>query len=75
MDNNYNEETHTLKLFYIDSKGQTASSSLEELESLLPSVKLSAENIIVDGKPNWSEIDTIASEYLEAIKLDLNYKQ
>lgn len=74
-DGNYSEETHVLKFFYIDAKGQRASSTLEGFENMLPSVKLTSETIMVDGIPNWEEVDSVAAQYLDAIKKDLKYSK
>lgn len=73
LDSNYTDDTHILKFYYIDAKGQRASSTLEGFENMLPSVKMVSDTILLDGVPNWDEIDGIATTYLEAIKKDLKY--
>lgn len=73
LDSNYTDDTHTLKFYYIDAKGQRASSTIEGFENMIPSVKMVSDTILIDGIPNWDEIDRIATKYLEAIKKDLKY--
>ncbi len=64
---------HDMKFYYIDSKGQTASSTLDEIECLLPSISLGITCVNPDDTPNWSAIDNAANNYLELIKVDLKY--
>lgn len=73
LDSNYTDDTHILKFYYIDAKGQRASSTIEGFENMLPSVKMVSDTILIDGIPNWDEIDEVATKYLEAIKKDLKY--
>lgn len=73
LDNNYTDETHILKFYYIDAKGQRASSTIEGFENMLPSVRMVSDTIMIEGIPNWEEVDEYATRYLEAIKKDLKY--
>lgn len=69
----YDESRHQLTFYYIDSKGQQAHSTIDELECLLPSVSLDVTCVNSDNTPNWDEIKKAADIYIELIKKDLKY--
>lgn len=69
----YNESLHNLTFYYLDSKGQRASSTIDALECLLPSISLGATCVNSDNTPNWDEIKKVADIYIELIKKDLKY--
>ncbi len=69
----YNESLHNLTFYYLDSKGQKASSTIEALECLLPSISLGVTCVHSDNTPNWDEIKKVADIYIELIKKDLKY--
>lgn len=72
IDSSFDSSKHKLIFHYIDSNAQKASSTIEELECLLPSVKL-PDICIQNESPNWTEIENICKSYLEFIKKDLKY--
>ena len=69
----YNESLHNLTFYYLDSKGQKASSTIDALECLLPSISLGVTCVHSDNTPNWDEIKKVADIYIELIKKDLKY--
>lgn len=69
----YDESLHNLTFYYVDSKGQKASSTIDALECLLPSISLGATCVKSDNTPNWDEIKKVADVYIELIKKDLKY--
>ena len=69
----YKEELHNLKFFYIDDKGQRASSTLDEINSIIPSVNLGKGCVNPDDTPKWEEIENQSSVFLELIKLNIHY--
>lgn len=69
----YDPSLHDLKFYYVDLKGQSASSTLEQLESLLPSVSLGITCVNPDNTPNWGAIEKVANSYIELTKFDLKY--
>lgn len=69
----YDESLHNLTFYYLDSKGQKASSTIDALECLLPSISLGATCVKSDNTPNWDEIKKVADVYIELIKKDLKY--
>jgi len=62
-----------LIFYYLDSKGQKASSTIDALECLLPSISLGVTCVNSDNTPNWNEIKKVADVYIELIKKDLKY--
>lgn len=70
---NYDEKNQQLIFYYIDSKGQQAHSTIDELECLLPSVSLGVTCVNSNNTPNWNEIRRTADNYIELIKKDLKY--
>ena len=69
----FDSRLHDIKFYYIDTKGQKASSTLEEIECLLPSISLDESCINFNNTPNWEAIETTANSCLELIKADLKY--
>ena len=69
----YDDSLHNLTFYYLDSKGQTASSTIDALECLLPSISLGVTCVNSDNTPNWDKIKKVADVYIELIKKDLKY--
>lgn len=69
----YDDKLHNLIFYYLDSKGQKASSTIDALECLLPSISLGVTCVNSDNTPNWNEIKKVADVYIELIKKDLKY--
>ncbi len=69
----YDPSLYDMKFYYINSKGQAAHSTLDNLECLLPSICLGDECMNTDGTPDWDMVERIADSYLNLIKDDLRY--
>lgn len=69
----YDDKLHNLTFYYLDSKGQKAHSTIDTLESLLPSISLGITCVNSDNTPNWDEIKKVTDVYIELIKKDLKY--
>lgn len=69
----YDDKDYSLKFFYIDEKGDKASSTLEGLGEIVPSINLGNECLGKDNLPLWDEIEKKAEGYLKFIKKDLSY--
>jgi len=72
IDSSFDSTKDKLIFHYVDTKQQKASSTIEELECLLPSVNL-PDICIQDNTPNWVEVENVCKSYLEFIKQDLKY--
>lgn len=71
---NFDSNLHNLKFYYVNSKGETASSTIDELNCLLPSVCLDVNCVNSNNTPDWKEIEKVALDYLHLIQVDLKYK-
>lgn len=69
----YDEKVHKLKFFYIDEKGQRASSTLEDINNIIPSINLGKKCVNPNDTPNWEEIENQATIFLELIKTNIKY--
>lgn len=69
----FNEVKHKLKFFYVNEKGDTAQSTIDDLNNLIPSIHLGKICLNFDNTPNWDEINNQAHKFLDFIKTDLKY--
>lgn len=70
----YNENEDAVKIFYVNSKGQNAHSTLADIENILPTITLD-ENLKDENtqQPKWDELHTFTNELLENIKEQISY--
>ena len=70
----FDEEQDVVKLFYVNSKGQSANATLANIEDILPTITL--DDSLKDEnsqQPKWDELHLFTKDLLNDIKKQISY--